>query len=198
MRIVTVGSPATATLVLNDKVLFDLDGETLRLDNGDPIALRPQAFAVLRHLVQNANRLASKAELLEAVWGGAVVTDDSLVQCIHEIRRALGDAQNSVLATVSRRGYRLSLERSDESSLAGASIAVLPFATMSGNEPNDYFVDGLVEDIINNLSKIPVCSSSHAIPPSASGARKAICAQLRLNCAFATSGRAVCGGLEGD
>lgn len=109
-----VGSPATATLVLNDKVVVDLEGETLRLANGETIALRPQAFAVLRHLVQNANRLVSKAELLEAVWGGAAVTDDSLVQCIHEIRRALGDERHAVLSTVSRRGYRLSLERGDE------------------------------------------------------------------------------------
>ncbi|RWM95119.1 MAG: adenylate cyclase [Mesorhizobium sp.] len=150
-----VSSPATATLVLNDKVVVDLEGETLRLGNGDAIALRPQAFAVLRHLVQNANRLVSKAELREAVWGGAAVTDDSLVQCIHEIRRALGDERHAVLATVSRRGYRLSLERGDESALGGPSIAVLPFATMSGDEPHDYFADGLVEDIITNLSKIP-------------------------------------------
>ncbi|MEH7866350.1 winged helix-turn-helix domain-containing protein [Rhizobium laguerreae] len=149
-----VRSPATATFILNDKVVVDLEGETLRLENGDAIALRPQAFAVLRHLVQNANRLVSKAELLEAVWGGAAVTDDSLVQCIHEIRRALGDERYAVLATVSRRGYRLSLERSDESALGGPSIAVLPFATMR-DEPNDYFADGLVEDIITNLSKIP-------------------------------------------
>ena len=58
------------------------------------------------------------------------------------------------MATVSRRGYRLSLERGDESALGGPSIAVLPFATMSGDEPHDYFADGLVEDIITNLSKI--------------------------------------------
>ena len=151
-----VGPPATAaTFVLNDNVVADLKGETLHLRNGDAIALRPQAFAVLRHLVENANRLVSKAELLEAVWGAAAVTDDSLVQCIHEIRRALGDDRHAVLATVSRRGYRLSLERDDESALSGPSIAVLPFANMSGDEPHDYFADGLVQDIITNLSKIP-------------------------------------------
>ncbi|WP_437344399.1 winged helix-turn-helix domain-containing protein [Mesorhizobium marinum] len=167
-----VGSPTTATLVLNDRVVIDLVGETLRLGNGDAIALRPQAFAVLFHLVQNANRLVSKAELLEAVWGGTAVTDDSLVQCIHEIRRALGDERHAVLATVSRRGYRLLLERGDESSLGGPSIAVLPFASMGGDEPHDYFADGLVEDIITNLSKIPGLFVSLAIPPSSSGARR--------------------------
>uniref|UniRef100_UPI003F4905E2 winged helix-turn-helix domain-containing tetratricopeptide repeat protein n=1 Tax=Ensifer adhaerens TaxID=106592 RepID=UPI003F4905E2 len=152
---VMVGSSATATLVVNDKVVVDLNEETLRRDNGDAIVLRPQAFAVLRHLVQNANRLVSKAELLEAVWTGTAVTDDSLVQCIHEIRRALGDEQHTVLATVSRRGYRLSLARGEENILEGPSIAVLPFATMSGGQSNAYFADGLVEDIITNLSKIP-------------------------------------------
>ncbi len=150
-----VGSPARGNLVLNDRVVVDLECETLRLDNGNAIALRPQAFAVLRHLVQNANRLVSKAELLEAVWGGTAVTDDSLVQCIHEIRRALGDERHAVLSTVSRRGYRLLLERGDDTALGGPSIAVLPFATMGGHEPQDYFADGLVEDIITNLSKIP-------------------------------------------
>src|SRR5262249_23718154 len=121
-----VGPPATATYILNNNVVADLKGETLHLKSGAPIALRPQAFAVLRHLIENANRLVSKVELLEAVWGAAAVTEDSLVQCIHEIRRALGDERHAVLATVSRRGYRLLLERNDESPLSGPSIAVLP------------------------------------------------------------------------
>lgn len=150
-----VGSPSTGTLVLNGKVTVDLEGETLRLENGETLTLRPQAFAVLRHLVQNANRLVSKAELLEAIWGGTAVTDDSLVQCIHEIRRALGNERYTLLATVSRRGYRLSLEQSGEHKPRAPSIAVLPFINLSGAEPNDYFADGLVEDIITNLSKIP-------------------------------------------
>jgi TolB-like protein len=150
-----VRSPAAATFVLGDGVVIDLDAETFRLGSGDTVALRPRTFAVLRHLVQNANRLVTKTELLEAVWGGAAVTDDSLVQCIHEIRKALGDHGHSILATVSRRGYRLSIERGDECSHGGPSIAVLPFAIIGGNEPQDYFADGLVEDIITNLSKIP-------------------------------------------
>ena len=71
--------------------------------------LRPQSFATLRYLIANANRLVSKAELHEAIWLGVAVTDDSLVQCIHAIRRALGDDDRSLLQTVSRRGYRLNL-----------------------------------------------------------------------------------------
>jgi TolB-like protein len=151
-----VAPPAAATFILNGTVVVDLKGETLHLRNGDPIALRPQAFAVLRHLVENANRLVTKAELLEAVWRAAAVTDDSLVQCIHEIRRAVGDDRHVLLTTVSRRGYRLLLDRDGaESPTGGPSIAVLPFANLSGDKTQDYFADGLVEDIITNLSKIP-------------------------------------------
>src|SRR5262245_41240767 len=102
-----VRSPAD-TFVLNGTVA-DLSSELLYPTNGDPIALRPQAFAVLRHLIENANRLVTKGELIEAVCGAASVTDDSLVQCVHEIRRALGDESHTVLKTVSRRGYRLHL-----------------------------------------------------------------------------------------
>ena len=53
--------------------------------------LRPQTFATLRYLIENPDRLVSKDELMEAVWHGIAVTDDSLVQCVHEIRRAIGD-----------------------------------------------------------------------------------------------------------
>src|SRR5262245_56292930 len=58
---------------------------------------------------ENANRLVTKDELMQAVWPGVVVTDDSLVQCIHEIRCARGDEKHSVLKTVPKRGYRQNL-----------------------------------------------------------------------------------------
>ena len=87
----------------------DFVGETLRDGSGKPVELRSQAFAVLRHLAENANRLISKSELMQAVWPGLAVTDDSLVQCVHEIRRALGDDQHAILKTIPRRGYRLVL-----------------------------------------------------------------------------------------
>jgi WD40 repeat protein/class 3 adenylate cyclase len=85
----------------------DLVLETLRDQSGEVVDLRPQAFAVLRYLAENANRLISKDELMQAVWPGIAVTDDSLVQCVHEIRRALGDDRHTILKTVPRRGYRL-------------------------------------------------------------------------------------------
>ena len=88
-------------------VTADFAAETLRDPTGAPVALRPQAFAVLRYLAENPDRLVTKDELMAAVWQGVAVTDDSLVQCIHDIRRALGDEAHAVLRTVSRRGYRL-------------------------------------------------------------------------------------------
>lgn len=87
--------------------IADLVHETLRDPSGEVVDLRPQAFAVLRYLAENANRLISKDELMQAVWPGIAVTDDSLVQCVHEIRRALGDDRHSILKTIPRRGYRL-------------------------------------------------------------------------------------------
>ena len=62
---------------------------------------------MLRHLVENPGRLVTKDELMQAVWPGVAVTDDSLVQCIGEIRRALGEEGKGLVETVPRRGYRL-------------------------------------------------------------------------------------------
>ena len=145
-----------STTVLVNGLAADLANETLRHPDGAAIVLRPQAFATLRHLIRNSNRLVSKAELMQAVWQDTAVTDDSLVQCIHEIRRALGDDAHTVLQTISRRGYRLSLpEQPPASGPDGPSIAVLPFATLAADAGPDYFVDGLVEDLITGLARIP-------------------------------------------
>lgn len=83
---------------------LDLDRGTL-LRDGEIIKLRPQSFEVLRHLVERHGRLVSKDELFESVWGNKTVTDDSITQCLIEIRKALGDQTQSVIQTVPRRGY---------------------------------------------------------------------------------------------
>ena len=75
--------------------------------SGAAIPLRPQAFAVLRCLAERPGRLVSKDELMAAVWPGIAVTDDSLVQAVGDIRRAIGDEAHAVVRTVPRRGYRL-------------------------------------------------------------------------------------------
>lgn len=69
------------------------------------IELRPKTFAVLQHLVQNADRLVSKEELLTTLWPNLVVTDDSLTRCVSELRAALADAAQQMIRTVPRRGY---------------------------------------------------------------------------------------------
>jgi len=78
-----------------------------------PLTLRPQAFAVLRYLAMHADRLVTKAELLQQVWGGRLVTDSVLRGCIHAIRVALADTADTpqYLATVGRLGYQFRLGR---------------------------------------------------------------------------------------
>jgi virginiamycin B lyase len=112
------------TLRING-VTADFGSEMLRDSVGNPIPLRPQTFAVFRHLALNANRLVTKDELMRAVWPGIAVTDDSLVQCIHEIRRALGDGGQAVLNTVPRRGYRLALPQTNTVHDAASAEAAL-------------------------------------------------------------------------
>lgn len=97
---------ATASVKFNGRVL-DLDAGVIRDARGSETALRPQSLAVLKVLMQNLDRVVSKEELMDAVWPGIAVTENSLVQCISEIRRALGDDGQTLLKTVARRGYRL-------------------------------------------------------------------------------------------
>jgi adenylate cyclase len=85
---------------------YRLDPLRGRLLNGtDAVELRPKSLAVLHHLVTHPQRLVSKEELLEAVWGKVVVTEDSLVQCVREIRRALSDDDQRLIRTIPRSGY---------------------------------------------------------------------------------------------
>jgi len=87
-----------------DDFTLDLKSGFLR-QGGVEVALRPKAFEVLAYLVRHHGTLVSKNQLVEAVWADAAVTDNSLAQCLVEIRRALGDADQSVVRTVARRGY---------------------------------------------------------------------------------------------
>ena len=87
------------------RYVLDLHRGCLLLD-GREVTLRPKTFAVLHYLVAHPGRLIGKEELLEAVWPNLVVTDDTLVQSIGELRRALGEAGARLITTVPRRGYR--------------------------------------------------------------------------------------------
>jgi DNA-binding winged helix-turn-helix (wHTH) protein len=85
---------------------FTLDlGRACLLHKGQAIKLRPKSFETLKHLVQNPGRLVTKDELIQAVGPDSFVTDDSLVQCLMDIRRALGGDSQHYIKTVPRRGY---------------------------------------------------------------------------------------------
>jgi DNA-binding winged helix-turn-helix (wHTH) protein len=88
---------------------LDLDRGCL-LRAGQEVKLRPKSFEVLKYLVEHPGRLVSKNDLMHAVWADAFVTDDSLVQCLIEVRRALGDESRRYVKTVPRRGYIFELQ----------------------------------------------------------------------------------------
>jgi formylglycine-generating enzyme required for sulfatase activity len=96
-----------------DRFTLDLTRGCARVGDQD-IALRPKSFEVLCHLAQNAGRLVLKQELYEAVWPNVTVSDDSIVQCIHELRHKLSDDDHRLIKTVSRRGYLLDAAVSEE------------------------------------------------------------------------------------
>ena len=73
--------------------------------SGEEVKLRPKVFEFLTYLVENSGRLIGKEEMAKAIWPGSFVTDDSLVQCTVELRRALGDPDQQMVKTIPRRGY---------------------------------------------------------------------------------------------
>ncbi|HLE63745.1 MAG TPA: transcriptional regulator [Pyrinomonadaceae bacterium] len=98
-----------------DEFVLDLTRGCL-LHGHEEIKLRPKSFEVLRYLVENNGRLISKDELIHAVWVGMAVTDDSLVQCLKDIRHALGDQAQQIIKTVHGRGYIFDTEVRDNGS----------------------------------------------------------------------------------
>ncbi len=201
---------------------FKLDVKCGSLLRGDTaVKLRPQSYAVLRYLVEHRGRLVSKQELLDAVWGRKIVTEDSLTHCLMDIRRALDDKSQQIIRTVPRRGYIFEAPVISSSGLAASvaegtpssatstpatahglrktdrrwrtgvlvaalaviaalgwvlgtngakvpsagrqapvgepaiSIAVLPFVDMSRNGDQEYFADGLSEELIHLLALSP-------------------------------------------
>src|SRR5262249_39197615 len=92
--------------------MFQFEGYTLDIARHSlraadrEVALRPKSFELLRYLVENPDRLVTKEELLKAIWPNAVVTDESLTQCVREVRQAIGDNKQIIVATVPRWGSR--------------------------------------------------------------------------------------------
>jgi adenylate cyclase len=151
---------------------LDLERLTLRGPSGQA-DLRRKTFEVLRYLVEHAGRVVTKEELVKAVWPDVTVGDESLTKCVSEVRHAIGDEGQRIIKTVPRRGYLIDVPVSatDVTSVAIStsatietsspdsplpdrpSIAVLPFTNMSGDAQQEYFADGIVEDIITELSR---------------------------------------------
>lgn len=174
---------------------FTLDAERGALLRGtEEVRLRPQSLDVLWYLAGNANRLVTKEELFRSVWGDTVVTDDSLTQCLVEVRRALGDESHELIRTVPRRGYVFEMpvgaapdspaavvrraparwllaatavaiaalllwwstaRMTGDAPAPANTIAVLAFADLSERGDQQYFADGIAEEILNLLARIP-------------------------------------------
>src|SRR5262249_17990390 len=84
---------------------LDIARHSLRAADRE-VALRPKNFELLRYLVENPDRLVTKEELLKAIWPNVTVTDESLMRCVSEVRHAIGDSKQIIIATVPRCGYR--------------------------------------------------------------------------------------------
>ena len=137
---------------------------------GLPLQLRPKSFDVLAYLSRNRGRLVSKAELIDHIWGDVAVTENSLVQCIKDIRQVLNGDSQFEIRTIPKRGYlfegllaEVTVRANEANAAHGAqfpalpdrpSIAVLPFANLSEEPDSEHFADGVTEDLITGLSRI--------------------------------------------
>lgn len=142
----------------------------------EAVSIGPQVFDLLVYLVQNAERVVSKDDVLEAVWGGRAISESTLTSHINAVRKAIGDSggEQRLVRTIPRKGFRFVAdvrtvappEQPDRDLQAGdaqpldelslpekPSIAVLPFQNLSGDIEQAYFADGVVEDIISALSR---------------------------------------------
>jgi TolB-like protein/Tfp pilus assembly protein PilF len=146
---------------------YRFEPATGRLWSGQrEVRLTPKASAVLATLLAHAGQPVTKEQLFAAVWGKVVVGDAALTKCIRELRRALDDdaKQPRMIETRHRRGYRFvgsladkpaaptAYERPEDPELT--AIAVLPFQDMSPARDQDYFCEGLAEELINALTHV--------------------------------------------
>jgi len=120
-------------------------------------------MGVLLCLAKHPGETVSKEQLFHAIWPDIVVTEDVLKRCIAELRRAFDDnaREPRVIETISKRGYRLvapvtarSASPAPAETAVIDSIVVMPFVNMSSDAENEYFADGITEEIINALAQI--------------------------------------------
>ena len=146
--------------------------------HAEAVAIGPKVFDLLLYLIQKREHVVSKDDLLEAVWSGRIVAESTLTSHINAVRKAIGDSgeEQRLVRTITRKGFRFVGEikeasadraspRSGPAKSEGPpapaltlpdipSIAALPFLNLSGDIEQEYFTDGVVEDIITALSRI--------------------------------------------
>ncbi len=150
---------------------FRLDcADQLLLKRGDPVSLTPKAFQILLALVEQHGHVVPKTELLDKVWADTFVEESNVTWNIHSLRRALGETEaTKFIVTVPRVGFRFvalvneidtTMEdrrrplRREPVRAEGPSVAVLPFRTLDREPGNEYFGDGLTEEVINALAQL--------------------------------------------
>ncbi len=156
---------------MNNETIFFYEFGDYRLSSAErqlsrgnrPIALTPKAFETLLALVEHENRLVTKDELMELVWGDVIVEETGLTRNISVLRKILDDHDHrkpKFIETVSRFGYRFVAEvrkvaeTSGENSLQTVSLAILPFQTVGLAETDQYLGLGFADSLITRLSSI--------------------------------------------
>jgi DNA-binding winged helix-turn-helix (wHTH) protein len=143
---------------------FELDAQSGELrKNGAQVKLQLQPFKVLALLVARAGHIVTRDEIRRHVWGGETFVDyeQGLNYCIRQIRAVLGEdtAKPRYIETYPRRGYRflipvVELPSGEAPSEDRIMLAVLPLENLSGNQEQEYFADGLTDELITELSRL--------------------------------------------
>ena len=156
-----------------DNCSLDVERRELRRA-GALVAVEPQVFDLLVHLIRNRGHVVGKDDLLECVWQGRIVSDSALANRINAARTAVGDSGDSqrIIRTLPRKGFRFVGEVAEEKIDTAApqsgpassprklalpdqpSIVVLPFMDMSPKQNEEHFADGITEDLITQLARI--------------------------------------------
>ena len=157
-----------------EEYAFDTDCRELHR-GANVVSIAPQVFDLLEYLIRNRERVVTKDDLIGAVWHGRIVSDAALTTRLNAARTALGDSgqEQRLIKTLSRKGFRFVGQVQEAQRPAGTtaadnpielprpaltlpdkpSIAVLPFQNMCGDPDQDYFADGMVDEITTALSR---------------------------------------------
>jgi TolB-like protein/Tfp pilus assembly protein PilF len=175
------------------RAVLDAERGVLRCADGTATTLRPKTLELTLLLARHAGRLVTRAEILDAVWGEVNVTDDSITQCVVELRRALGP-DGGLLRTVPKRGYVLDGAAPDGLAAAGGAaapvLAVLPFRPLGPDPALALFGHGVLEGVVGALATLrePVVLSANATLQFGEAALDPREAGRRLGAGYVASG----------